>query len=275
MWPTRAQTQLEPQLYDQIYFLEHCGGHEIYAESRGSRLDTRLSVILQMARIQPGTRVLDVGCGRGEMVRHAAQMGAVAWGLDFSTEALAISRETVLQAPRDTQNQAGLCRATAIKIPFMDGCFHRVFLSDILEHLIPAEVQAMLREVHRVLRREGRVIFHTFPNRWFYDIHYPLRRLLWDALQGKAGPRNPRSDYERLMHVNELSPFAVLMAFRTFFSVRLWCAHRDYWDPRAERFRRGRRPQDWLAQPEIWGVGMKRKCKMKNVKCKLQTSFVP
>ena len=275
MSPIRAQTQLEPRLYDQIYFLEHCGGHEIYAESRGERLDARLSVILQMARIEPGMRVLDVGCGRGEMVRHAAQMGAVAWGLDFSTEALAISRETVLQAPRDTQDQAGLCRARAGRLPFADGSLHRVFLSDILEHLIPAELQAMLREGHRVLRRDGRVIFHTFPNRWFYNIHYPLRRLLWDALQGKAGPRNPRSDYERLMHVNELSPFGVLRAFRPFFSVRLWCAHRDHWDWATGRFRRGEMPHDWLTQPEIWGVGVKRKCKMKNVKCKLQKSFVP
>jgi SAM-dependent methyltransferase len=261
-----VQTYVKPDLYDRTYFLGHCGGHEVYAESQGERLDARLSVILQMGRIQSGMRILDLGCGRGELVRHAAQMGAVVWGLDLSQEALGISKATLSQASESVQGRTGLCMASAGRLPFRDRSFHRILLSDILEHLNPAELKQMLGEVHRVSRMDGRVVFHTFPNGWFYNIYYPLRRLLWDAPQGKAGPRNPRTHYERVMHVNELSPLGLMNSFRRLFSMRLWCARRNDWDSRASRFRRGRLPHDWLAQPEIWGVGEKRKCKMKDAK---------
>lgn len=247
-----------PHLYDRPYFLSNCGGHELYRETRGALLDERLCVLFQMAEVQPGMRVLDLGCGRGELVRHLAEAGAAAWGVDISSEAIGISRETLEAAHPFASGKAALCMAKAQELPLGQESFDRVILSDILEHLSFPDLKATLREVHRVLRPDGLVLFHTFPNRWFYTLFYPLKRLFWDRPRGLAGPRDPRTPYERLLHVHELSAWDLWVSFRKLFRVRIWCAHRSRWEKKAGRFRRGLGPLGLLAEPEIWGTARKR-----------------
>lgn len=58
----------------------------------GTRLYER---VLDRARIGPGTRVLDCGCGAGRFARMAADRGASAAGLDASEELIAIAADRV------------------------------------------------------------------------------------------------------------------------------------------------------------------------------------
>lgn len=243
------------ELYNRSYFLEACGGHELYKESGGERLDQRLSIIFQLADLRPGIRVLDLGCGRGELVRHSAETGALVWGMDSSGEALQVSKETLFgSSHKGIIQRAALCKARGHRLPFTTGSLDRVLLSDILEHLSQEELKSTLGEVSRVLRSDGLVVFHTFPNRWFYILFYPLKRLFWDRPRGKAGPRNPRSRYERLLHLQELSPWSVWRSFRPSFKIKLWCSHRSRWDPRKGKFRTRGGPLALFIEPEIWGV---------------------
>ena len=252
----KKRRPVSPEAYDSHYFCHECGGHELYRESGGKTLDERLSVVFQTADIRPGMRVLDLGCGRGELLRKAADAGAFSVGIDYSIHALDVSKKTCADLP--SEKTALFAGADATRLPFQNSRFHRVLLSDIMEHLIPEELEAALEETHRVLKPEGRVVFHTFPNRWFYQYYYPVRRLLYDLPRGKAGPRNPRTHYERLMHVNELSPPGLIRVMRPFFDVRIRCAHRSRWDPAGRSFLKGNALRDWFTQPEIWGTGVKK-----------------
>lgn len=246
-------------LYDRSYFLGACGGHELYKESGGGLLDQRLSIVLELADIKPGMRLLDLGCGRGELVRHSAEAGAVVWGVDWSEEAIQISRETLSASSYNGIIQrAGLCRAKGNSLPFSPGSFHRILLSDILEHLSKEELKTTLWEVHRVLRADGLVVFHTFPNKWFYNFFYPLKRLFWDKIKAHPGPRNPRTLYERLLHLQELSPWSVWRNFRPGFKVKIWCSHRSRWDSRKRRFRVKGGPLALFKEPELWGLAWKK-----------------
>ena len=69
---------------------------------------------------------------------------------------------------------------------------------DIVEHLYPEQLASMFQEVHRVLSPNGYAIIHTLPNRWVYDLTYPVVHRLW-----KKVPKDPRNPYERKIHINE------------------------------------------------------------------------
>lgn len=61
--------------------------------------DAALASLHALAAVGPGVRVLDIGCGRGELARAAASAGADVTVVDPSADAIAVARETVGDLP--------------------------------------------------------------------------------------------------------------------------------------------------------------------------------
>lgn len=180
----------------------------------------RLARALELTRPASGLRLLDVACGRGEMVALAAGAGADAVGIDFSRAALAFAERVRRVRSRALPVGAGyrLACADATRLPFPDESFDRVTLLDIVEHLVPAQLDAMFLEVSRVLRPSGYAVVHTLPNRWVYEVLYPLARRLRHSL-----PANPRGAIEQQVHVNEQDlPTLDRTLTRCGLAHRLW-----------------------------------------------------
>lgn len=74
----------------------------VWAEVQ-ARLDTLLapisSALLERAAVQPGERVVDVGCGCGDTTLALARAGAAVWGIDLSEPMLARARERAAADP--------------------------------------------------------------------------------------------------------------------------------------------------------------------------------
>src|SRR4051812_441609 len=84
-----------PEGYDDHYFRHVSAGAEAWRSSGGAAPDPLYEGALRLARLAPGETVVDVGCGRGELLAVALRMGArSALGIEYAPAAIAVARAT-------------------------------------------------------------------------------------------------------------------------------------------------------------------------------------
>ena len=163
---------MHPSIYNLNYYTTDCEGFEQFANSRGGVLSQRLRKILARAEIKPGMWVLDLGCGRGELVLHSALLKANAVGLDFSSDAVKLARENLKHWTKkrgEINVLASILQADCARLPFKKEVFDLIILSDIIEHLTEEALLQTLCLLQEVLKPGGKIILHTSPNRIFLD----------------------------------------------------------------------------------------------------------
>ena len=94
------------------------------------------------------TRVLDVGCGDGQVSRLAARLGAQVVGIDPTWNCVRVA---------DERGGGVFARAGAAQLPFADASFDAVVACLVFEHI--REVDDAIAEVARVLQPGGRFCF--------------------------------------------------------------------------------------------------------------------
>ena len=177
----------------------------------------RVQRALEISNLKPGLRLLDIACGRGEIVALASEQGLDAIGMDYAAEPMRIA-SLMAEQRSGASGVIRLLRGDATALPFKEGSFDRITMLDIVEHLHPAELSSMFREVRRVLKPDGFATVHTLPNRWQYEIAYPTARFFMPHL-----PANPRNAYEKLIHVNEQDIVGLSSTLsEAGFSSRIW-----------------------------------------------------
>jgi ubiquinone/menaquinone biosynthesis C-methylase UbiE len=111
--------------------------------------------LLDRAGVQPGQRVLEIGCGTGTLLTALARSGPAveAIGIDPDAASLRRARRKAGRAGLDIRYE----QAYAGALPLPDSSVDRVLSSLMLHHLTPDEHARALREVRRVLRPGGRL----------------------------------------------------------------------------------------------------------------------
>jgi SAM-dependent methyltransferase len=117
---------------------------------------------------RPGARVLDIGCGVGQVVARLDAAGFEAYGVDVSEPNIARARAV---SPR--------CQLyDGKRLPFPDRHFTSVGALNVLEHV--EEPEGFLSELARVTEAGGRVLVSS-PNFFrvigFHDYHLRMRGL--------------------------------------------------------------------------------------------------
>jgi ubiquinone/menaquinone biosynthesis C-methylase UbiE len=211
-----------PAQYDRDYYLRLCGGFDLYQKSGGTTLDSLRRYALRLSNLTPGMRLLDDGCGRGELVLAAARAGAVAVGVDFSPDAVALTAEALARAGLPV---SGAQRMDACRLGFADDSFDVALMTDVVEHLLPDRLQEALLEVHRVLRPGGRLVVHTTPSKEFLRTGQHIWRLMC-RLGGRAVPPvlTEETELHYARHCNLQSARSLDATLSVFRQRRVWHA---------------------------------------------------
>lgn len=109
--------------------------------------------------VQPGARLLDVGCGTGYTL-SLLQHDFNCYGLDFSPEATVFTRE---------KSDAVTVRCSALEIPFAPETFDAVTALDVVEHL--DSDRDALAQIFAVLRPGGTLIATVPAHPWMFSRH--------------------------------------------------------------------------------------------------------
>jgi SAM-dependent methyltransferase len=109
--------------------------------------------LLDLARVRPGERVLDLGCGTGVVAREAASRlgaGGRVVGLDLNEGMLAVARQasSAIRLPIEWR------QGDATTLPFADGEFDLVLCHQVLQFVSDGNAAAL--EMRRVLTPRGR-----------------------------------------------------------------------------------------------------------------------
>jgi 2-polyprenyl-6-hydroxyphenyl methylase/3-demethylubiquinone-9 3-methyltransferase len=105
-----------------------------------------------LARVRPGTHVLDVGCGEGRFAAELARAGASVVGIDVAQEPLRRARMSYPELDLRLVAAEG-------PWPLPDAAFDLVWAGEVIEHV--ADTASWLSEVRRVLRPGGTLLLTT------------------------------------------------------------------------------------------------------------------
>jgi SAM-dependent methyltransferase len=122
--------------------------------------------LAQLASLQQGERVLDVGCGLGGSARYlAAEYGCRVVGIDLTDAYVHVAAELAHRV--GLERSVAFIQGSALDLPFPDASFDLVWTEHAQMNI--ADKTAFYGELARVLAPGGRLIFH-------------------DVFQGEGGP---------------------------------------------------------------------------------------
>jgi cyclopropane-fatty-acyl-phospholipid synthase len=123
--------------------------------------EAKLSLICRKLNLEPGMKVLDIGCGWGSFVRYAAE------NYDVEVIGISVSREQVEYATVD-------CKGLDVSIRLMDYrdlnnkdllgkdmLFDRIVSVGMFEHVGYKNYSTFMTTVHGLLKENGLFLLHT------------------------------------------------------------------------------------------------------------------
>jgi|TARA_R110002095_G_scaffold210884_2_gene198457 cyclopropane-fatty-acyl-phospholipid synthase len=145
---------------DMVY---SCGYFETGCEDLDQAQQAKLRHLCRKLRLQPGDRLLDVGCGWGGLARFAArEYGAQVFGITLSAEQLRLGRERVAAEGLEGRVQLELLDYRDLPT---DGQFDKVVSVGMFEHVGHANLPLYCQQLAAVVRPGGLVLNHGITSR--------------------------------------------------------------------------------------------------------------
>jgi SAM-dependent methyltransferase len=141
------------QYAEQTKYLDEA----LHADARHERVSPPLlgskirnDMLRKFLRPRRGDLIVDLGCGSGRALVWNRELGAEFVGIDISPF-----------FSQDARREVPLLLGDLRRLPFADATFDKAWSLDVLEHLSPDALAAMLAEANRVLKPGGTLFVYT------------------------------------------------------------------------------------------------------------------
>jgi SAM-dependent methyltransferase len=230
--PESQRAEVFLAVYDELF--ERCPWHpalgefDPYGASAQAQLQAR--AIGQFLPRSRDARILEVGCGMGDLMVGLSELGYHCTGLDVSR-----TRIEYLRSRRGSRLRFEHAEGT--HLPFASASFDAVISIQLFEHLHPDDAGTHLREVWRVLKPGGRCLLET-PNRWAGP--GDVSRFFSDQPEGFHLREYSIAELSRLFHSALFSPVSVVRWRKEVLSARAAIRLERVWSLLPRVYRRKR-----------------------------------
>ena len=115
--------------------------------------------------------LLDIGCGRGQLEKIFYEKGSIPVGIDISFE--------YLKEAKKNSKEADFVLYGGAKMPFKEEAFDTIICNDVFEHISYRDVDLVMQEANRILRRKGK-FYVSVMNRWeIIEPHWLIPFFTW------------------------------------------------------------------------------------------------
>lgn len=151
--------------------------------------------LARRAALKPGSHVLDVGSGLGGSARYlAAEHQCQVTGIDLTQEYVDVAN--ALAGMVGLSDKVAFRQASALEMPFGDGTFDAVWTEHVQMNI--ADKHAFYREISRVTRPKGMLLFHDIFEGKGGPLHYPVPWAEESSISFLAAPEEVRNTLENL-----------------------------------------------------------------------------
>jgi ubiquinone/menaquinone biosynthesis C-methylase UbiE len=178
----------------------------------------KLVMIDQLIRpyLRAGSRLLEIGCGAGNLLLQATVAGSYPVALDLSLQALTFVQSRLRETQSTTESPSGFTCTQAIgeSLPFREHSFDCVLLSEVIEHL--ETPKHSIEEATRVLCPGGRLLITT-PN---YRSFWPLME--WAVDRMNMAPKMAGEQHISRFHPSSLKKMLVESGLRMEYAGSMY-----------------------------------------------------
>ena len=206
--------KVDSNLYNHDYYMSNNVGYEEFKEGlKPDKINYKFRHAMQYCSFSSEKTVLDIGCGRGELVYYAAQKGCnKAIGIDYSSAAINIARSFAAKLDKNIRDRMIFLNKDVLKLSENEK-FDYIFMIDVWEHMFDHQLTPLLSKINNLLKDNGFFIITT-PNGFYEKFLYPVKRifnipfnLIKFPLRIVRGKWKPKSAHDLIRHIFKIKPF--------------------------------------------------------------------
>lgn len=172
-------------------------------------------------------KILDLGCGSGDLAIFLAKQGNIVVGIDYSKNAIDLARKKVRKFPKYLKKRLVFSNIDAKNLNYEKNSFDMVISIDFFEHVYDWELRKVMKNISDILKPNGKLLVHTEANKFYLDILHGLYIYPMDSVLIKINkfltkkdypglPQEPRNELHKIQHINEPTYFYLKNLFNVF-----------------------------------------------------------